>query len=337
MGDEFQEKLKDLVLKLGEECDIDIFLVCGTLERPFGSIFIEKCRSEWKNHDKAMIILATYGGDPGVAYRIARHTQKIYKEFSIYIHTFCKSAGTLLALGSSEVIMSDFAEMGPLDIQLMKADEIGERSSGLIVNDALETLQSQAFKMFEDYLLDLRRKSRLQITTKSAMDAASSIAVGLYGPIYSQIDPMRLGENQRAVRITWEYGERIKTKNVKQNTLGNLIMGYPDHGFIIDSEEAKKLFVNVRAPSDSEFELAEHIRTFVDGTLENHDTEIFHLTHECLEYEEEQSKEDPDEQNECRPVEVDGGIQETESSEIDREGQEADPEINREGQETAAN
>ena len=38
--------------------------------------------------------------------------------------THCKSAGTLLALGADEIIMSNLSELGPLDIQLPDRDYI---------------------------------------------------------------------------------------------------------------------------------------------------------------------------------------------------------------------
>ena len=55
-----------------------------------------------------MLLMVTFGGDPNAAYRIARVLQENYKtvspkvpkpaprgSFSIYVDTFCKSAGTI--------------------------------------------------------------------------------------------------------------------------------------------------------------------------------------------------------------------------------------------------
>ena len=49
-----------------------------------------------------------------------------------YVDTVCKSAGTILALGADVIIMSQYAELGPIDVQLQKEDEVGESTSGLV-------------------------------------------------------------------------------------------------------------------------------------------------------------------------------------------------------------
>jgi len=48
----------------------------------------------------------------------------------------------------------------------------------------------------------------------------------LFDPIYAQIEPGRLGEIDRAVRISVEYGERI-AQNLKPDSLERLVVDYP--------------------------------------------------------------------------------------------------------------
>jgi len=306
MNDGFEDRLSELVKGIGQENDTDVFIYCGDLTRPHDREFLDVCPGGERTHPNVLLLLTTYGGDASVAFRIARCLQKVYEKVSIFIHTFCKSAGTLLALGSHELIMSNKAEMGPLDVQLLKADELGERSSGLVIRDALENLQTQAYKMFQEYFIDLRVGSGQQITTKSAMEIAANLAIGLFSPIYSQVDPIRMGENQRAIRIAWEYGERIKTDNVKKNTISQLIMGYPDHGFIIDDEEAKSLFNIVRQPTDNEFALAEHLLPFAENTLKESTGKVFNLTKQCLIYDTEKNKGGNHEQESATECQSDG-------------------------------
>ena len=43
-----------------------------------------------------------------------------------FIPRRCKSAGTLLLIGATSLIISDRGELGPLDVQLSKPDEIFE-------------------------------------------------------------------------------------------------------------------------------------------------------------------------------------------------------------------
>ena len=211
---QFEDELFKILSLLITDDQKEIIIYSGPLESPYDVDLIT--RNYCGKHKKhILLLLATNGGDANAAYRIARCFKAHFDLFSVFVHTFCKSAGTLLAVGANELIMSDHSELGPLDVQLKKADELGERSSGLTINQALASLQSQAFGMFEDYFLNLRLRSGYQITTMRAMDVAADLSVGLFAPIYSQIDPMRIGEIHRAVMVSMEYGQRIGKENLK--------------------------------------------------------------------------------------------------------------------------
>jgi membrane-bound ClpP family serine protease len=81
--------------------------------------------------DNVILFLTTYGGDPDAAYRLAACLRRHYKNISIYVFGLCKSAGTLAALGADNLVLGDFGELGPLDVQLTKPDELVPTSSGL--------------------------------------------------------------------------------------------------------------------------------------------------------------------------------------------------------------
>jgi membrane-bound ClpP family serine protease len=102
-------------------------------------------------HERGTLVLSTLGGDPHAAYRIARFLKYCYKRFYLYVFGYCKSAGTIIALGADEIIMSVRGELGPLDVQMIKPDEFTERSSGLDISIALEEVASRAFGTFEGH------------------------------------------------------------------------------------------------------------------------------------------------------------------------------------------
>jgi membrane-bound ClpP family serine protease len=148
-----------------------------------------KCRTN------VLLFVETFGGSADAAYRMARCLTNRYEKFIVYIDNYCKSAGTLPVLAADEVVMSDSGELGPLDVQVIKPEELGEMSSGLAPLQALNTLRVQAFSFFEYSFLQLRARSQRQITTKSAAEIASTMTIGLFAPIYQQLDPMRLGKS----------------------------------------------------------------------------------------------------------------------------------------------
>lgn len=198
------------------------------------------------------LFLTTLGGDPDGGYRIARCLQHYYEHIRVVIPSLCKSAGTLVVIGANEVVIGDLGELGPLDIQLRKPTELEERGSGLDIIQALEAAHDHIQHAFHRTLLEIRRGGRL--STRLAGEFAARLAVGVAAPLYSQIDPNRLGETQRAMRIAHEYGQRLNQRcnALRDGALENLVASYPSHSFVIDRKEAAELFTNVQAPSMEE-------------------------------------------------------------------------------------
>jgi hypothetical protein len=232
------------------------------------------------------------GGDLDIAYRIARYLQEKYRKFTVYVDTYCKSAGTLITLGADEIIMSDRAELGPLDVQIMKPDELGERDSGLDLIQALSRLKEVSYEMFEEFFLTLWMKGGGQISTKSALEIATGATSGLLSPIYQKIEPMTLGQFSRAMEIAEAYGNRLNTRdNLKPDALHQLIYTYPSHSFVIDrSEAAQSLFKSVRKPDEVEEQVALELRQMRQA---NDEKNIFisHVTQDCLENKNEKENE----------------------------------------------
>ena len=90
---------------------------------------------------------------------------------------------------------------------------------------------------------------------------AVNATVGLFAPIYSKIDPAQLGETARALAVARDYAGRFPG-NLVEGALERLVYGYSSHSFVIDFEEAKTLFKNVREPIEYEVEIASHLGVF---------------------------------------------------------------------------
>lgn len=229
----------------------DVYIYIGDVHRD-GHLdvteAIKKRKAEHGLRESVLFCVATYGGDPSAGYRIGRALQHNYKHISILVVGPCKSAGTLMAVAAHKLIIGDMGELGPLDIQLKKNDEMGELSSGLVIATALDELKDCALSAFRSYIVDI--KYRNQLSTKMSADIAAKLAESLISPMAAQIDPIKLGEHQRAMNIALSYGNRLNShaKNLKEASLSRLIAGYPAHGFVIDRKEARELFNDVESP-----------------------------------------------------------------------------------------
>lgn len=235
----------------------DIYLYTGPIEKP-GYEDLCTILDAKKKGSNALLFLVTPGGNPNAGYRIARALTHHYeaKNFRVAVPAECKSAGTLICIGAYSLVFFDQGELGPLDVQFQKQDEIFQQSSGLDILRGMTYLRNEALVSFSEYLMDINGGSGL--STKTASEIASKLVIGLFEPMFAQIDPIRLGEMNAALQIAHQYGNRLaeNTKNLKQGALSKLINNYPTHGFVIDRAEARKLFERVEPPSNDEAEIA---------------------------------------------------------------------------------
>lgn len=243
--------------------DCDVLIVNSSVE--FGldlavHKFLQRRKRKKKN---VLVFLVTEGGDADAAYRIARHLQDTYESITIAVSGWCKSAGTLMCIAAHELIIFDTGELGPLDVQIAKADELGEQSSGLAAEAAFEKLQQEAFKMFERHLTHIKEDLKGRITFRTAADLSAQLVVGLMAGIFEKIEPMALGEDYRSNLIAREYATRLNLAAQNLNDRGDqgaidmLLNGYPSHRFVIDRKEASNLFRRVSSPSATMVELAD--------------------------------------------------------------------------------
>jgi len=244
--------IQEYIQNVSDQLDADLLLYSADINEDNADTLIEIVREKPSKRENVVLILATYGGDPDAAYRITRFLKQTYSNFTLFVFGYCKSAGTLIAIGADEIVMSDLAELGPLDVQVLKENDF-RRSSGLDLQQALSVLGGELFSVFEGCFLSMIYKSGGVITTKMAADIASSMAIGLMEPVAGQIDPLRLGELSRSMNVAYEYGIRLNED--LNNSIKKLVAGYPSHSFVIDREEAKELFNNVREPTELELAL----------------------------------------------------------------------------------
>ena len=260
-------------VRLNEFCaseNADVLVFAGGI-RLSATFLLREVVSEGQANENLFLFLTSFGGVPDDAYRICRFLQRRYKHITVVIDSMCKSSGTLIALGGGALAMSETAELGPLDIQLAKMNEIGEEySSGMVYGEALSVLRRETFDVFKYFAKQMKEDSGMNLSTKLAIDTAALITNGLFSPVFGQLDPVKLGENERDINIVVEYGQRLAEygKNLKEDALLKLRGKYPSHSFVIDREEAAKLFRRVRPLNDFEIWVFEKLGDNVwDGLI----------------------------------------------------------------------
>lgn len=272
--------LETLSEKVRDKYDADLVVYFGPIHRPKDDFLMDECVSR-KKRKNVILHISTYGGDAHPAYRIARALQRRYcrdgGKFYAFVNSVCASAGTLLVMGADELILSDHAELGPIDVQLRKTDEVGERTSGLTPVQALESLASESLNLFKAHFGAMRFDPDLIFPTSLASKIAAELASGLIGRLYEQIDPMRVAEINRFLQITEEYGRRIG-KNLKPGALDTLLSKYPAHDFVIDPQEAQDLFVRVSDPDPTLEEFGAFLKPHSDKYLHSPTAQVTYIS-----------------------------------------------------------
>lgn len=281
--------------------DTDIFVYSGPLSRAdVKEVLDERALAIDAKH--CLLVLSTPGGDADAAYLIARAFKRRYDDFRLFVPGLCKSAGTLIALGADEIIMGERGELGPLDVQLAKDDDLFRRNSGLDLLRAIPFLVSSTFEAFEQCFLQLVSRSGGSITTHTAAEIATNLAAELFSPVTGQLDPQKIGETQRAIEIAMEYAVRL---GANHELAARLVHDYPSHGFVIDFEEAEKLFPKVRLATPAECALADLVDDVVGGVYVPHrQTLCMCLTRKNMEIDPENRD---NEQADTQEAEVEGG------------------------------
>src|SRR5882762_8441146 len=154
-----------LTERIASNLNADLLFYNAPIERHLDQRVIELCNSRRRRPNVALFLI-TEGGNPDAAYRIAACLQNKYKTFTLCVPGFCKSAGTLVALGAHQIAMSDQGENGPLDVQMRGKDELIASESGLTSTTALDTLNERVYEAFETFLLKITRGAGPTISTR---------------------------------------------------------------------------------------------------------------------------------------------------------------------------
>ena len=209
--------------------------------------FLErKCQISSKQ--PALLLIDSLGGDARVAYQIARLFNR-RAGFIALIPRYAKSAATLLALGAHQIYLGSDAELGPLDAQLPDV----ERENVISALDevhTLERLNAVALNVFDQAMLLLLGRTEKKIET--ILPHTLEYAANVIRPLIENIDAVHYTQMARVLRVAEEYAIRLlsskHTDKQSRDIARRLVEQYPEHGFVIDSDEAERIGLKVEKP-----------------------------------------------------------------------------------------
>lgn len=188
-------------------------------------------------------IIHSPGGSPPDAYRIIRSLRNTFEKVNVVVPFWAKSAATLLSLGANRIIMDEFGEFGPLDLQIGVEKEYGpevEMESTLNDEYSVRRIEARSQELFYQMFVNLYSSKDVKINKNELSNQILEYLASFYEPLLSQINPYHLGRKKRLLDIGEEYAKRIllaytSISQEKMNYLIDyLVNRCPDHGYVID-------------------------------------------------------------------------------------------------------
>lgn len=243
---EVNEEINQLVedwCKLREGINCYPLLVSGgdSINRQLVDEVFDDLRSKFpKGNEKLDVILHSGGGNIDSAYNLSLLFRKYGKtHLQFIVPRWAKSAATLLVCSGDKILMTPVAELGPLDPQITEMNPIEgrlEQFSPLHIDATMNLIRNEyntGNEKFGEALLQ-----RLQF-------------------------PLTLGKYTSYLDIGKEYVRRLLStrmlKNQKEDDIDiisdRMTTGFSDHGYCLNSEEAKSLGLLVEELSDEQIDI----------------------------------------------------------------------------------
>ncbi len=206
--------------------------------------------------EKLDVLIHSTGGGLSTCYQIARILARSANAWEALLPSLGPSGSTLISLGSARLVMSEVAQLGPIDPQVISKKHekffASERQSPLEAFQAVKYLRGIALGSLDATMTFLFDKN---VAPKPALETSCNFGLHLVQPILAKIDPYDLGAFSLDASLAVHYCERIanpadpQKKTQRKVKVRDLVEKYPAHEFVIDLEEAKALNFNVIEPT----------------------------------------------------------------------------------------
>jgi hypothetical protein len=215
---------------------------------------------------KIALLIDSRGGSARSAYEIATLFRRHCGGFTALVPRMAKSAATLLALGADEIILGEYGELGPLDVQILDPER-EERISGLDEIHSLERLNAFAMTALDRTMFLFARRTGMK--AKTLLPHVTRFVADLTGPLFGHIDVVHYTQMSRALKEGEEYAQRLlrhrHSPEEATSIARQLVENYPEHGFIIDQDEAREVGLRVKNPTDDQMRIMDEIADQLDG------------------------------------------------------------------------
>jgi hypothetical protein len=184
-------------------------------------------------------LIASFGGDPMVAWRIMSLIRERVKKVSVLIPQSAYSAATLLALGGDEIVMHPNSHLGPVDMQITTFSE-----------GKPKRFSTEDISAFLDFVRD-----KLGITDQRHLRR-------LFEIICSEVGSLGVGFTARSSKLAVSLGERLLGMHIKGEDnsdkrrvmVETLSRQFYSHAYPVSRSEAIEIGLPVNRERDYQLE-----------------------------------------------------------------------------------
>lgn len=247
------------------------------LSQPMFRPHVHQLRSELgdRKFDELDLVIHSGGGDIHAAYQLVVLLRLHAERFFACVPSYAKSAATLLCVSADKIVLDEVAQLGPLDAQVVERKEGGEIrfTSALNPFKTLERLQYFALES-----LDLATKmmvTRSHMKLGECLKHSTKFVQCTTRPLFSQLDPEKLGEYSRALAIAKQYGKRLLPMSPQWSSdrrlavIEQLVHKYPSHDYIIDYDELSAMGFDVSMFGEPERSAVRELIDFGESSQES--------------------------------------------------------------------
>jgi ClpP class serine protease len=228
---------RKIIEAIEEKTGSKVIVYTASFDNPMSSISgndiipYEDMLASIGNTKSISLILHSPGGDPNSAEKIIKMTRNYCDNFRVIVPNSAKSAATLIALGSDEIMMGHLSELGPIDPQITYKLPNGQwvmRPGQSIIDSFMQIKKEieEAGKMSQAYIPILNNIDiALLDYCKKASVRSKELAQKLLGTY------MLKDNNDKAKQIA----ENLANANI-----------HLSHARVIDRNEAKDMGLNIK-------------------------------------------------------------------------------------------
>lgn len=185
-------------------------------------------------------LIASYGGDPMVAWRIMTLIRQRVEEVSVMIPQSAYSAATLVAFGADEIIMHPNGHLGPVDMQITMSGDGGQA----------KTFSTEDISAFLDFVRD-----HLKITDQEHVRR-------LFEVTCKEVGTLGIGFTARSSKLAVDLGERLLALHMKDDEVGSkrrtivetMSRKFQSHAYPVNRTEASEIGLPVNKKRDKDLE-----------------------------------------------------------------------------------